>query len=73
MEFYDKVIKLTGSDAHTMLGTLAIRVLRLVGSGAEVDMETIKWASYIVTDCCGHPCSPDYLGKFQALEQGVRA
>lgn len=70
MEFYKQIMELTGSDANTKLGTMAIKVLRLVGEGRVTDMEVIKWACYIVADCCGHPSDPGYDEKFLALESG---
>jgi hypothetical protein len=68
VEFYNTVIALTNSSATTTLGTMAVKVLRLVATGQDVDMEIVRWACYIVADAIGHPSAPDYNEKFLALE-----
>lgn len=68
MELFKRVMALTGSSSHTTFGTMAVRVLRLVGQGTTVDRDIIEWACYIVADSISHPSEPDYDAKFLALE-----
>lgn len=68
MEFYTRLMALTGDDANTTMGAMAMKVLRLLGHGTQVDKDIIEWACYIVADSAGHPSDPGYDEKVRALE-----